>query len=136
MTSSISMTTTVVDRFLDDLQAATVGPDLYADDAELDAVVPGWRFAKRGGAAIVAEYARWFAHPGTLEEVRRHPLPGGEVVEYTVHWVEDGVAHAARHIHVLEIDGESGLIRVDRVWCGGRWDADLLARMDAAGHAG
>ena len=41
-----------------------------------------------------------------------------------------GVPHAARHCHVLRFDSD-GLIVEDRFFCGGRWDAALLAEMAA-----
>jgi hypothetical protein len=128
-------TTDAVDRFLAAVEGAAVTADLYAPGARLDAVVPGWRFELEGGEAIAAEYAKWFAHPGSLEEVTRHAIPAGEVVEYTVTWEEDGVPHAARHIHVLAVDA-AGLICGDHVWCGGRWPSTLLAEMEAARHDG
>jgi hypothetical protein len=123
--------TTVVDRLLASIEAASVPAELYAPDARLDAVVPGWRFELVGGDAIAAEFGRWFDHPGTLEELRREPTATGEVVEYTVAWEEDGMPYAARHIHLLEVD-DLGRIRSDHVWCGGRWPSPLLAQMEAA----
>jgi hypothetical protein len=114
--------------------AGTAG--LFADDAVLDATVPGWRFTLRGAAAVAAQYGRWFAHPGELEDVRRHAIAGGEVVELTLAWEEGGVPHAAHQVHVLLVDAATGRIAEDRMWCGGRWDAALLAEMGAAHHAG
>ncbi|MGE3285382.1 MAG: hypothetical protein AB7J32_04650 [Pseudonocardia sp.] len=126
--------TTTVDRFLDAVAAGTVSADLYTDDVVLDAVVPNWRFAVTGAAAVAAEYARWFADPGRLEELRRLPTATGEVVEYTLCWTERGVPHAGRHVHVLDL-GADGRIAADHVWCGGRWPASLLAEMEAARDA-
>ena len=134
-TETSATATTAVDRFLTAIEKAAVPPELYAPDARLDAVVPGWRFELAGGTAIAAEYGRWFAHPGRLEEVTRHAIGAGEVVEYTVAWEEDGMPHAARHVHVLTVDG-AGLIASDHVWCGGRWPSPLLAEMEAARHDG
>jgi hypothetical protein len=39
---------------------------------------------------------------------------------------------------VLTIDPtiEDGRIVADKVWCGGRWPAALLAEMEAAAHGG
>ena len=107
----------------------------WSDDATLDAVVPGWRFSVHGADAIDEQFRAWFRDPGTLEEVRRHEIPTGEIVELTVTWVEDGVPHAARQVHVLDLD-ESGRIARDNMWCGGRWPAQLLAKMEAARDAG
>lgn len=122
-----------VDRFLDAVGQGTVASasDIYAADVVLDATVPGWRLSAHGDDAVRAEYARWFADEATLEELDRHPTPGGEVVEYTLSWVEDGVPHAARHVHVLTIDRRADRIASDHVWCGGRWPASLLAEMGA-----
>jgi hypothetical protein len=52
------------------------------------------------------------------------------VVQYLLTWVENGVPHAAHHLHVLEVD--DGKITADTVVCGGRWPAGLLADMQAA----
>ena len=86
-----------------------------------------------GPAAIRAEYAQWFADPGQFEELRRIPTPGGEVVQYLLTWTENGVPHAAHHMHVLEVS--EGRIDVDTVMCGGRWPAGLLAEMQTSQQA-
>ncbi|MDT4964444.1 MAG: hypothetical protein QOF87_4091 [Pseudonocardiales bacterium] len=49
------------------------------------------------------------------------------MVEYTLTWTEDGVAHAAHHVHLLTVD--DGQIVADTVLCGGRWPEPLLAEM-------
>lgn len=136
-TASTTTTATAVDRFLGALQAADLpgATDVYSADAALDATVPGWRFAVNGDEAVRAEYARWFAHPAQLEELLRHATPSGEVVEYTMTWVEDGVPHAAHHVHVLTIARDVDRITSDHCWCGGRWAAPLLAEMAAAAPA-
>lgn len=131
MSAPAPISTSTVERFLAAVAAGVVPADLYADDVVLDAVVPQWRFACTGPAAVAAEYARWFAHPARIEELRRLPTPTGEVVEYTLCWSEHGVPHAGRHVHVLDLDPD-GRIVADHVWCGGRWPAALLARMEAA----
>lgn len=122
-------TTTVVDRLLAVVVGGDPGPDLLTETAELDATCPGWRFSVRGDA-IRDQFAQWFAHPGALEELDRYPTPTGEVVTYTVAWVEGGVPHAAHHVHVLTITDDR--ISRDQFWCGGRWPAPLLAEMEAA----
>jgi hypothetical protein len=114
--------------------AGSAVADLYADDAVLDATVPGWRFSRRGAAAIAAEYAGWFADPGRFEELDRVAVPGGEIVTFLLTWEERGVPHAAHQCHQLSVDG-AGRISADRAFCGGRWDATLLASMEAAEHA-
>jgi hypothetical protein len=123
------MTPAALDRFLDAVRSgAGVPADLLAPDAELDATVPGWRFRRRGAAAVAAQYSQWFADPATFEELERHAFPGGAVVTYLLAWEEGGVPHAAHHCHVLRFD-EDGRIAADRFYCGGRWDAALLAEM-------
>jgi hypothetical protein len=125
---------TTVQRFLEAVCAGSGIPtDLYRADATLDATVPNWRFSLHGATAIAEEYGRWFGAPGTLEELQRTVVPGGEVVRYLLAWSEHGVPHAAHHCHLLRLDGD-GRIASDVVFCGGRWDAALLARMgEAAG---
>ena len=53
----------------------------------------------------------------------------GELVEYTLSWEEGGVPHVAHHLHVLTVDPATDRITQDRVFCGGRWPAELIARM-------
>ena len=130
--------TTTVDRFLAAIAAGAGGSvsDLYAEDALLDATVPNWRFSRRGSVAIADQYAGWFNHPARFEELERHATADGEVVRYLLSWQEAGVPHAAHHAHVLSVDPASGRITADHVFCGGRWDAALLADMAEADHAG
>jgi hypothetical protein len=126
-------TATAIDDFLA-IVSGDHGAHPWSDDAVVDAVVPGWRMAITGAAAIDRQLRSWFADPGTLEELRRHPIPTGEIVEFTVTWVENGVPHAARQLHVLDLD-DAGRIVHDAMWCGGRWPAQLLAEMEAARDA-
>lgn len=133
--TTTSTTTTAGDRLLEVVVAArAVSHDVYAPNAVFDAVVPGWRFSVTGAEAIGYQLAEWFAAPGALEELERHPTPAGELIEYTVTWEEGGVPHAARHVHVLTIEDDR--IISDHFWCGGRWPAPLLAEMEAARHHG
>ena len=128
---TIATTTNAVGRFLAAVEGARVPDcDAWADDAVLDATVPNWRLTRRGADAIRAEYGRWFADPGRFEQLRRIPTPGGEVVEYLLTWDEQGVPHAAHHVHILEVDDDR--ITADTVMCGGRWPASLVAEMEAA----
>ena len=96
--------------------------------------MPNWRLHATGADAIRAEYARWFADPGQFGELRRYPVQadGGpsEIVEYTLSWTENGVPHAAHHMHLLTVRDDH--IVADTVICGGRWPASLLAEMEAA----
>ena len=128
MTSSAA-----IEKFLTAIETATIpGCDAWSADATLDATVPNWRLHASGPDAIRAEYARWFADPGHFDELRRYPLGDGtgEVVEYTLSWTENGVPHAAHHMHLLTVDDDR--IVADTVMCGGRWPASLLAEMEAA----
>ena len=110
---------TPVDALLNAISTATVDcfPG-FAPDACLDATVPNWRFSLQGATAVAAELSRT-------------PLPSGELVQFTLAWEEGGVPHAAHQVHVITV--ASGKISDDRVWCGGRWPASLLAEMEAAG---
>lgn len=126
---------TAVDDFLHAVtQGAGIPARLYAPDAVLDATVPNWRFHRHGPAAIIGEYAGWFAHPAAFDELCRRPTDGGEVVTYLLTWIESGVPYAAHHCHVLVLDGE-GRIASDTVFCGGRWPSGLLAEMALAEEA-
>ena len=122
-----------IDKFLGAIESATIsGCDAWSADATLDATVPNWRLHAAGADAIRAEYAKWFADPGRFDELRRHGIDGGagEVVEYTLSWSENGVPHAAHHVHLLTVRDDR--IVADMVFCGGRWPAMLLAEMEAA----
>lgn len=109
--------------------------DLFSVDVVLDATVPGWRLAAEGADAVARQYSSWFADPAGFEELERLGVDGGEVVTYLLTWDERGVPHAAHHCHVLRFDG-AGRIAGDRFFCGGRWDAGLLAEMAAASDDG
>jgi hypothetical protein len=123
----------VIGRYLASIEAGA-GPDtgVLSDDVVLDATVPNWRFTVRGADAVAAELARWYADPGTFEELRRTPVPGGELVTFTLRWLENGVPHAVHQAHVVAVSG--GRIARDQAWCGGRWPAALLAEMAEAGR--
>ncbi len=121
-----------VDNFLNAIEnAAIANCDAWSANAVLDATVPNWRLNVVGVDAIRAEYGRWFADRASFEELRRHPVPDlGEIVEYTLSWSENGVPHAAHHMHLLTVRDDR--IVADTVFCGGRWPATLLAEMEAA----
>lgn len=132
-TTTSNVSTSTVDELLAAIAdgcGVTVA-DLYADDAVLDATVPGWRFHVRGSKAIAHQYGEWFADRGHFEELHRRPTADGEVVTYFLTWEEDGVPHAAHHCHALTI-GDDGRITGDTIFCGGRWNATLLAAMQEA----
>lgn len=127
----MTSTTDAVSRLLQAIQSAGIATcDAWAENATLDATVPNWRMTRHGADAIRAEYGRWFADPGRFHELRRIPIPGGEVVEYLLTWEEQGVPHAAHHVHILQLDGDR--ITADTVMCGGRWPDTLMAEMAAA----
>jgi hypothetical protein len=128
--------TDTVDRFLEAASAGGGVPaDLFTPDIVLDATVPGWRFAARGAEAVARQYSGWFSEQAVIEELERLLVDGGEVLTYLLAWVERGVPHAAHHCHVLRL-ADDGRIAADRFFCGGRWDAGLLAKMAAASDAG
>jgi hypothetical protein len=125
----------MVDRLLDAICCgAGVPADLFTEDAVLDATVPGWRFAVRGAEGMARQYSGWFTHRAEMEELERHAVESGEVVRYLLTWIERGTPHAAHHCHLLRCAG--GRISADTFFCGGRWDAGLLAEMAAANDAG
>jgi hypothetical protein len=128
-----TVSTPVIDKFLQAIESATIPAcDVWSADATLDATVPNWRLHAAGPDAIRAEYARWFADPARFDELHHYPVSGGasDVIEYTLSWSENGVPHAAHHLHLLTV--RDGLIAADTVFCGGRWPASLLAEMEAA----
>ena len=129
------MTDNVVDRFVRAIESASMSAtDLFAEDAVLDATVPNWRFTVRGGEAVRSQLSGWYNQPGTFEDMRRTPLPGGELVEFVLTWEEHGVPHACHQAHKLGV--ASGRIVALTTWCGGRWPASLLAEMEASGAVG
>ena len=120
-----------VDELLDRmLSASWEGADLLAEDAVLDATVPGWRFPLVGREAVRAQLAHWFRDPAEVVELRRTPLPTGELVELFFHWEEESGRHWANQVHVLEV--VDGRIARDRMWCGGRWDQAAADEMRLA----
>lgn len=117
------------------VEAGTPVPlDVLADDAVLDATVPQWRLFRDSGESLRAQFATWFADPGTFEELDRTPVAGGEIVRFILTWDEHGVPHAAHQVHLLEV--ADGRITKDTMFCGGRWDAGLLAEMEESRHVG
>ena len=123
---------TVIGRYLASIESGAMAEtDALGDGVVLDATVPNWRFTVRGADAVRAELARWYADPGTFEDLTRTPVPGGELVTFTLRWEENGIPHAVHQAHVLSV-GRKGIVR-DQVWCGGRWPAALLAEMADAG---
>jgi hypothetical protein len=154
MTGHTTTRTDPIDRFLAQLRAGQgISSDLFTADAVLDATVPNWRFEQTGADAVAAQFSRWYDVPASIESVNRQPIsrrragsglvprpsggpalnpriPGGEIVELDLSWVEDGIPHASHQIHVITV--ADGRICADTVFCGGRWSATLLAEMEEA----
>ncbi|HEX6394510.1 MAG TPA: hypothetical protein VFZ97_13820 [Acidimicrobiales bacterium] len=63
------------------------------------------------------------------------PRCGRGAAAYLLTWVERGISHATHHCHVLRFDLDGRFAR-DQFFCGGRWDAGLLAEMASADNAG
>lgn len=122
--------TTCVDILLHGIEAGAVPSSVFADDVLLDATVPNWRFTARGFPAVTRELAGWFADPARFRELRRTPLPGGELVEFTLTWMEHDVEHTCHQAHILQVHDDR--IVSDTAFCGGRWPAALVAEMAAA----
>jgi hypothetical protein len=117
-----------IERYLAAIEEAAMSAcDVLGPGMTLDATVPNWRYQVEGAAAVKAELSGWYADAGAFEELKRTPLPTGELVEFTLRWEEAGVPHAVHQAHVLEVT--DGFIVKDQVWCGGRWSAPLLAEM-------
>jgi hypothetical protein len=117
-----------VERYLAAIEGAAMSAcDALGPGMTLDATVPNWRYQVEGTTAVKDELSSWYADAGAFEELKRTPLPTGELVEFTLRWEEGGVPHAVHQAHVLEVT--DGFIVKDQVWCGGRWSATLLAEM-------
>lgn len=117
-----------VERYLAAIEGAAMGAcDAFSPEMTLDATVPNWRYQVEGRTAVKDELSRWYADAGAYEELKRTPLPTGELVEFTLRWNEGGVPQVVHQAHVIEVT--EGLITKDQVWCGGRWPATLLAEM-------
>ncbi len=121
-----------IDSLLAGIEAGAVPAGVFTDDAVLDATVPNWRFTTRGAAAVRGELSRWYADPGTFENLRRCSLDDGELVEFTLSWEENGVTHMCHQAHILRL--RDGQVASDTAFCGGRWPAPLIAEMAAASH--
>ena len=121
---------TAVDELLSGIESGVIPANVFCNDVTLDATVPNWRFSVRGVDAVRAELSRWYADPGHLDEVRRNPISGGELVEFTLSWEQDGVAHRCHQAHLLQL--RDGRLAADTAFCGGRWPAALVAEMEAA----
>ena len=119
-----------VTRFLEAVaEGSGIPTAVYAPGAVLDATVPNWRFEAHKPVAIAAQLTGSYAHPGRLLDVTRSPLPGGEVVRFTLAWTQDGTPMAAHQVHLFDVS--NGAITRHDIWCGGQWDAALQAEIEA-----
>jgi hypothetical protein len=122
--------TNAIDRLLTALEQGTRVPDgTFSEDSVLDFTVPNWRFLTRGGQAITDRWLGWHGTPGRFEHVRREPIEGGELVEYTLTWDEPDGTHAVHHCHLLRLADDR--IVFDTAFCGGQWGPAALAEMGA-----
>jgi hypothetical protein len=119
-----------VERFLAGVEAGDLSGDVFSDDAALDATVPNWRFQVQGGEAVRSELARWYADRGEFLDLQRTPIPGGELVEFTLTWTEEGIPHRVHQAHILRLSEDR--VAADTAFCGGRWPAELIAQMEDA----
>lgn len=119
-----------IDSLLAGIEAGAVPSEVFEKDAVLDATVPNWRFTTLGATAVREELSRWYADPGSFRDIRRTPIAGGELVEFTLTWEEGGVPHMVHQAHVLRL--RDGRVASDTAFCGGRWPASLIAEMEAA----
>ncbi len=81
------------------LETGDVGPlvEAYADDAVLDAGLPGTRVRAAGRDAVAARLAEWYAGRGRLVEWSAAEHPGGAAI-----WLERaGERHVVRQRHYL-----------------------------------
>jgi hypothetical protein len=120
-------TTGAVDQLLFGVLSGDMPDGIFTNDAVLDATVPNWRFTIRGGNAIREQLSQWYAVPGKFEFLDRTPIPGGELVEFTLTWSENGVDHTAHQAHILGV--VDNIVVSDTLFCGGRWPAPLVAEM-------
>lgn len=123
----------VVTTFLECVTGASVHAGLFAPDAVLDATVPNWRFQAKGANAIVRELSEWYADVGQFTSLQRLATENGEVVEFTLTWMENDVAHLCHQSHALTV--HDGKIANDVAFCGGRWPEALQEQMAAAQRA-
>ncbi len=120
-----------ISRYLAAIETATI-PECpaIAPDMTLDATVPEWRFSVHGGDAVREELGRWYATPGSFEDLTRIVTPTGELIQFMLRWEEGGVPFAVHQAHVVDV--ADGRIVRDTAWCGGRWSATLMAEMASA----
>jgi len=121
-----------IDRLVASIESATpVDLAVLHPDVLLDATVPNWRMTRRGPEAVAATFADFYATPGHFVELHRQRVDGGELVELTLAWTEDGVAHLTHQAHLVQIAGDGRIVH-DTMFCGGRWPAELIEEMEAA----
>ena len=120
-----------ISQYLAAIEGATIADcPAIAAGMTFDATVPEWRFQVQGATKVKEELSRWYATPGAFDDLSRTAIPGGELVQFRLRWVEDGVDFAVHQAHVLAVAG--GQVVSDTTWCGGRWSATLQAEMAQA----
>ena len=123
-----------VDRLLEAVVTGTGIPtDLYGPSSVLDATVPHWRLEQHGPQHIAGQLSAWFADPGSFTDLRRVPLPDGELVQFELSWQERGQQMLAHQVHVITV--ADGRITRQEVYCGGRWDAATQAEIEQSREA-
>ena len=128
-------TTTVIDRFLETVRTGRVSPDLYADDARLDATVPGWRFQADGPVQIAAEYQQ------LVRLARACSRPSSGSRSRAARWCATSTPSRSAGSRTPPTTCTSSQVRgdqivADTVFCGGRWGPEVLAQLGPAAHAG
>ena len=94
-TASIGEAVNPIDRFTQAIETASIGEaGVSAPNTVLEATVPLWRLAvtrnqHRGRVGPVVR------RPRSFEEMRRTPLPNGELVEFVHTWEKDGEPHVS-----------------------------------------
>jgi hypothetical protein len=110
---------TAVDNFLAAIEQERIDScEAWAPNCVADTNTPGGRRYLYGPEDIRAEYRQWFAGVTSLDALRRWPVPGGEIVQYTQRLDKEDGPYWAHHLHVLELI--DGLIVRDTVFCGGQ----------------
>lgn len=123
----------VVERYRKCLEAGdfTALADVYAQDAVLDANVPSWRLQRQGSEAIVRQFEEWYqATPPRFVGWHERPTGWGKVVELETRLGEGEGELYFREAHLFVTADER--ITQHVFYCTGPWDAETIARHQAA----
>lgn len=104
---------------------------LYTDDALFDAHVPNWRFQAAGRDAVLDVLRGWFRAPGRFAEFESEPTAAGDLLVRFEFRERDGTPEEIRTRELQLWRVEEGRISEQIVYCAGRWDGELVARMSA-----